>query len=115
MVTEKGPNDPSQGERDIEFRSQGKTPRLMMVIAILANSDQLSLDQWVHTYAACLPGTVTQGEVAGVPAIFCTSQPLDVNQYAVAFEHAGNVFLLTALESFSEFPSVVTKFQVSGQ
>jgi len=113
-VTEKGPRDPAQGERDIEFRTQGDAV-LTVILAIIANDRHLALDEWTTEYAACLPDSISRGTVSGHPAIFCTSQPAELPSEATVFAHDGNVYLLKSLAPAQDYPTIVASLVVPAQ
>ena len=111
-VTDKGSSSSTGDERDLEFRSAGDPPRLVLVVAMVENNRGLTLDQWVLEYAACLPETVEQNTLAGKNALFCTSAPAEVPEAAVAFEHKGMMFLIRSLMPPAEFDLLIASLRL---
>jgi len=94
-------------ERDLGFYPQENPHRVVLVVAMVENRRRLTLDQWVFEYAACLPGSIEKRAVAGKDARFCTSEPGEVPEDAVAFEHDGTVFLISSLMPSSDFELMI--------
>jgi len=112
-VTEKAPSDSGGSrERDLEFRIPEEPPRLVLVLAMVENSRGLTLDQWVLEYAACLPETIEEGTVAAKNARLCTSEPAEVPEAAVAFEHNGTMFLIRSLMPPSDFERIIASLRL---
>ncbi len=101
--------------RALQFRSASDRSR-SFTMAIVENSKGLSLDQWVHEFTACLPKTIERGTIAGNAAVFCTSQPEEILEAAVVFEHTGQMILITSImPAFgfeSEFELVIASLRL---
>jgi hypothetical protein len=93
-------------QRGVTFKSPDE-PSRSLVIAIVANSRGLTLEQWVSEYAACLPDTVQEGSIAGTAAIYCTSRPEELPEDAVAFQQRETMVLLRSILPQAEFQLVI--------
>lgn len=100
-----GPN-PTAGlnERVFQFRSPSE-PSRSFSLSISSNPDGLGPEEWLLNKAACLPGTLEQGNVAGQPATLCTSQPEEIREAAVAFGWMGKILFITSIMPASGFES----------
>jgi hypothetical protein len=98
-------------ERDLVFSSPEDPSRPGFVVAIVENTEGLTLNKWVLEFAACLTETIKEGTVSGQVAIFCTSEPEDRPEGAVAFEHMGKMFLITSIMPQSEFEQMIASIR----
>jgi hypothetical protein len=99
-------------ERALEFRSSTEPPPRAFTISVSSNSKGLTSEQWLLRYAACLPGTIGQGIVAGRGATFCTSEPAEVPEAAVALEHMGKMFFITAVLPPAELEQIIASLRL---
>ena len=98
------PGDTTQ--RYLQFRSDSDASR-SFTIAIVADTEDLPLEDWVEEFTACLPDTLKSGTVSGSQSISCVSMPEEIAESAVAFEHSGWVVFMTSIMSESELARVV--------
>jgi hypothetical protein len=102
---------PMQRQRVLVFRSS-ENPTRGFAISISSNAEGLDPEDWLFEKAACLPQTMDQGTVDGQPAAFCTSQPEETPEAAVAVQSTDSMFFITSTLPASEFELVMTSLEL---
>ena len=97
-------------ERAFEFRSATE-PHRGFTISVSSNAEGFAPKSWLLDHAACLPGTIVAGSIGGQPAAFCTSEPADIPEAAVAFPQMDKMIFMTSIMPPAEFELVVASLQ----
>jgi hypothetical protein len=98
--------------RVVEFRSSTDPKGPRFAISITENSEELTLEEWLQ-FTACVRETIVYGRVDGQDAIFCTSLPEEIPEYAVLFQHMGRMVYLTSIfMSQTDFDALVNSIDL---
>ena len=93
-------------ERASEFRSPTE-PHRGFTISISSNTEGVTPESWLLDHAACLPDTIVAGSVAGQPAAFCTSEPAEIPESAVAVAHMDKMIFIASILPRTELDLVI--------
>jgi hypothetical protein len=102
-------------ERAYQFRSPNNASR-SFTISMSSNSEGRTSEEWLLDHAACRPDTIAPGMVDGQPATFCTSEPAEIPEAAIAFQVADKMLFITSVmptfELQAEFDLVIASLQL---
>jgi len=105
-----GPSTVTGVESAFEFRSPIESLR-GFTFQVSSNAEGVTPIAWLRDHAACLPGTFIDGTVAGQPAVFCTSEPAEIPEQAVAFLQMDKIVFMTSILPEAEFDLVVASLR----
>ena len=103
-------NSSGLSERVIDIRS-GKNPSRAVSISVSSIDAHLTPRDWALKYTACIPDTISEGNVMANQAIFCTEQATEVTNAGVVIDHDGKIYHIGSLLTGEEFSIVLDSFR----